>query len=145
MTNRITNKQMFFIIFLSLTTYTTIDLPKAMAQTAGRSSWIPILIVSIIFGIGAVIITKLNNMFLGNVFFDYSQKIVGKFFAYAIAIYFILYYLVIGVYLKLKLVGLLTSNFLPETPEYIFYCLAFFYLAMWRIRVLQILQECLKY
>lgn len=110
---------MFFIIFLTLTTYTTIDLPKTMAQTAGRSSWIPIIIASVIFGIVAVIITKLNNMFQGKVFFDYSEEIAGKFFKYLIAVYFILHFLIIGVYLKLKLVGLLTSNFLPKTPPFI--------------------------
>lgn len=120
MTNSITNRQMFFIIFITLTTYTTIDLPKAMAQTAGRSSWIPIIIASIIFGFAGIIITKLNNMFLGKVFFDYSQEIVGKFFTYVIAFYLILYFLFVGVYLKLKLAGLLTSNFLPKTPEFIF-------------------------
>jgi len=118
-TNSITNRQMFFIIFISLTTYTTIDLPKTMAQGAGRSSWIPIIVTSLIFGVAAIIITKLNNMFLGEVFFDYSQKIVGKFFAYVIACYFILYHLLIGVYLKLKLVGLVTSNFLPKTPHFL--------------------------
>lgn len=120
MTNSITNRQMVFIIFLTLTTYTTIDLPKTVAQTSGRSSWIPIIITSIIYGCDAIIITKLNNMFLGKVFFDYSQEIVGKFFAYVIAYYFILYYLLIGVYLKLKLVGVLTSNFLPKTPKFVF-------------------------
>ena len=77
MTNSITNRQMFFIIFLTLTSYTTINLPKTMAQTAGRSSWIPIMAVSIIFGGAAVIITKLNNMYQGKVLFDYSQEIVG--------------------------------------------------------------------
>jgi len=118
LTNSITNRQMFFIIFLTLTTYTTIDLPKIMAQTTGRSSWIPIITASIIFGLAAVIITKLNNMFQGKVFFDYSQEIVGKFFAYLIAVYFILHFLIVGVYLKLKLVGLLTSNFLPKTPQF---------------------------
>lgn len=78
------------------------------------------MISSIVFGISVVIITKLNNMFLGKVFFDYSQKVVGKFFTYAIAVYYILSFLVTGVYLKLKLVGVLTSNWLPNTPEPVF-------------------------
>ncbi|MGI5877849.1 MAG: GerAB/ArcD/ProY family transporter [Christensenellales bacterium] len=51
-----------------------------MAETAGRSSWIPIIAVSLIFGVAAVIITKLNNMHQGKVLFDYSQEIVGRFF-----------------------------------------------------------------
>lgn len=132
MTNSITNRQMVFIMFLTLTSYTTIDLPKQMAQTIGRSSWIPLIIASVIFGLVAVIITKLNNIFQGKVFFDYSQEIVGKFFAYVIAIYFTAYFLIVGIYLKLKLVGLLTSNFLPNTPQFvmlIFGVLLFAYVA----------------
>lgn len=58
-------------------------------------------------------------MFLGKVFFDYSQEIVGKFFTYIIVFYFILYFLITGVYLKVKLVNLLTSNFLPKTPKFV--------------------------
>jgi len=117
-TNSITNRQMAFILFLTITTYTTIDLPKIMAQTAGRSSWIPIIIMSVLFGVAAVIITKLNNMYQGKVLFDYSQEIVGKFPTRLIAVYYVLFFLMIGVFLKLKLVTLLTSNFLPKTPPY---------------------------
>lgn len=119
MTNSVTNRQMVFIIFLSLTAYTTIDLPKIMAETAGRSSWIPILGVSILFGVAVIIITKLNNMYQNKVMFDYSQQIVGKFFTYLISLYLLIYFLIIGVYLKLKLVGLLQSNFLPNTPPFV--------------------------
>lgn len=107
------------MIFLTLTAYTTIDLPKVMAQTAGRSSWIPIIVTSAVFGVAAVIITKLNNMFQYKVFFDYSQEIVGTHCARLIALYYLLFFLIVGVYLKLKLVGLLKSNFLPKTPQYI--------------------------
>ena len=119
MTNSVTNRQMVFIIFLTLTTYTTIDLPKIMAETAGRSSWIPILLVTVFFAVAIVIITKLNNMYQNKVLFEYSQEIVGKFFSILITIYFIIYFLIIGVYLKLKLIGLLQSNFLPHTPQYV--------------------------
>jgi spore germination protein (amino acid permease) len=119
LTNSITNRQMFFIIFLTLTTYTTIDLPKIMAENAGRSSWIPIMAASLIFGVAAVIITKLNNMYPGKVFFDYSQEIAGKFVSRFTATYYLLFFLIVGVYLKLKLVGVLKSNFLPETPQFI--------------------------
>jgi spore germination protein (amino acid permease) len=90
-----------------------------MVQAVGRSSWIPILTASLIFGLAAVIITKLNNMFQKKMVFDYSQEIAGKFFSYLITVYFILQFLIVGVYFKLKLVGLLTSNFLPQTPNFV--------------------------
>ncbi len=108
---------MVFIIFLTLTTYTSIDLPKIMVQAAGRTSWIPIIIVSLIFAFAAVIITKLNIMYPGKMLFDYGQEIVGKFFTRVIVSYYSLYFLMIGVYLKLKLVGVLQSNFLFLTPK----------------------------
>lgn len=117
MVNSVTNRQMVFILFLTLTAYATIDLPKIMADTAGRSSWIPILMVSVFFAVAVMIITKLNNLYQNKVMFDYSQEIVGKFFSYMIIIYFLIYFLIVGVYFKLKLVGLLHSNFLPHTPQ----------------------------
>ena len=117
MTNSITNKQMFFILILTLTSYTTIDMPKFMAQSAGRSSWILIMTAAPIFGLAAVITTKLNNMYSGKVMFDYSQEIAGTFVSRAICIYYLLYFVLIGVYLKIRLVNFLTSNFLPKTPQ----------------------------
>jgi spore germination protein len=110
---------MVFIIFLTLTTSSTIDTPKIVAETAGRSGWIPILLVSVIFAAAAVIITKLNNMYQTKVMFDYSQEIVGKFFTCLIVAYYIFYFLLIGIYLKLRFVGLLQSNFLHNTSPVI--------------------------
>lgn len=115
--NKITNRQLFFIIFLTLSSYTTIDLPKQIAESAGRMSWIPIIIMSLLFGVFAVVITKLNNMYKGKVFYDYSKNITGKFFSYIICFYYLIYLIIIGIYLKLKLVGLLNNNFLPKTPQ----------------------------
>jgi spore germination protein (amino acid permease) len=108
---------MFFIIFLTLTAYTTIDLPKIMAEAAGRSSWILIMAASLVFGAAAVCITKLNNMYQGKVLFDYGEEIAGKFISRIISLFYMLFFLLVGVYLKLKLVGLLKSNFLPDTPQ----------------------------
>ncbi len=108
---------MIFIIFLALSSYTVIDLPTTMARTAGRSSFIPILVAAALFGLAAVVIIKLNNMFLGKVFFDYSQEVIGKFFTYVIAVYYIAYFIIIGMELKVKIVDILAFNFLPRTPE----------------------------
>lgn len=116
-TNKITNRQLFFILFLTISTYSTIELPKIMAESAGRNSWIPIIAASVIFGIAAIIITKLNNMYQGKVLFDYSQDIVGKFLTYSICLFYLLYFLIVMVYLKIKMVGLLKNNFLPLTPQ----------------------------
>lgn len=67
----------------------------------------------------AVIITKLNYMHQGKVFFDYSQEITGKIISKIIVIFYVLFYFISFVYLKEKLVMLIHSNFLPNTPPYI--------------------------
>ena len=110
-----TNRQMFFLLFMVITTSTTIDLPKIAAQSSGRSSWIPVFATSVFFGLSVMLITNLHNRFRGKMIFEYSKELGGKFFAYIIAIYFVLYFLIIGTYLKIKLAEILQSNFLPKT------------------------------
>lgn len=117
MTNSITNRQMAFLIILFLTSYSTIDLPKIMAEKAGRSSWILILAASLVFGIAAVFITKLNNLFPGKVFVEYSREITGKFMSFLIVMVYLLYALSIGIFLSLKMSITVQSNFLPKTPQ----------------------------
>lgn len=115
--NSVTNRQMVFMIFLFLTSYSTIDLPQIMAEKAGRSSWIPIMAASLIFGIAAVFIVKLNNLFPGKVFVDYCREITGRFLSGMIIMVYLLYSLSIGIYLKLKMIDLVQCNFLPKTPK----------------------------
>lgn len=119
MKSNVTNRQMFFILFLTLTAFSTISLPKLMAGVAGRSSWIPILLSSVIFGIIAYIVAKLNSMYKGKMFYDYGKEIAGKFITVLITVYYIIYYFIVGIYFKVKLTTLLASNFLPTTPAYI--------------------------
>lgn len=119
MPNSISNRQLVFILYLLITAYVIIDLPMQMAQTAGNSCWIPIILASIVFAFAVFMIAKLNNMFQGKVFFDYSQQIVGKFFAYIIAVFYVISFSFIGAYLALKSIGLIKSNFLPKTPSFI--------------------------
>ena len=117
MANGITNRQMFFILILTLTSYTSVDLPKIVAQSAGRSGWMLVLAAALVFGLAAAAIAALNNRFQGKVMFDYSQEIAGKLASRLIAVYYILYFMVVGVYLKIRLVNFLSSNFLPKTPQ----------------------------
>lgn len=113
--NSITNRQMFYILILTLTSYTSIDFPKIIAETAGRSGWMLILAAGLVFGLAAAMIAALNNRHQGKVMFDYSEEIAGKFVSRAITGYYLLYFILVGVYLKIRLVNFLSSNFLPHT------------------------------
>ena len=54
MTNTITNRQMAFILFLTLTCYTIVTISKDMAESAGTGSWLTILVTALIFGLVAM-------------------------------------------------------------------------------------------
>lgn len=87
MTNSITNRQMFFILVLTLTSYSIVDISRAMAKSAGTGGWITILATSIIFGLAAMVIVYLNNLFKGKILFDYSKVLVGKAVTYSITVF----------------------------------------------------------
>ena len=108
---------MFFILILTITSYTTIYLPKTMAQSVGRSSWILILAAGLIFGLAAAVIASLNSRYPGKVMFDYSQEIAGTLGSRLIAVYYLLYFILIGAYLNVRLVNLMSANFLPRTSQ----------------------------
>ncbi len=118
MPNSITNRQMVFILFTTLTTITSVSIAQAMALGAGTGAWIPILLVSVVFGLVAVLIVKLNMLFPGKVLFDYSGELVGKRVAYVIAVFYILYFLVVSTYLCISFSRTIAHNFLPQTPQW---------------------------
>jgi spore germination protein (amino acid permease) len=88
-----------------------------MAESFGRTSWIPIIFTSLVFGMEVYFITKLNLMYKGRVLYEYGPKIVGKYLSVAICFYYMLYFIVIGLFFKFNFVGLLKNNFLPKTPD----------------------------
>jgi spore germination protein len=117
-TNSITNRQMVFILFMTLTTVTLMTIPKIMAESAGVGSWVTLMSAAVIFGVLAVVIVSLNNMFQGKVLFDYCQKLIGKVGSYIIAVFYILYFLAITTDLSSSLSNMLKSNILLKTPQW---------------------------
>jgi len=115
----ITNKQIIFILFLGTTTYSTIYLPKVIATVSGRNSWLPIIVITIMYAIITLMIAKLNNAFQDKALFDYSEKIVGKLFSYIISYYYMLNFFVIYLLLNANLITSIKSNFLQKTPQFV--------------------------
>lgn len=113
---KVTNRQIFFILVLTLTSYSIVDISRAMAEAAGTGGWFTLLVTALIFSIFAVIIVYLNNMFKGQMIVDYSKQLVGKTLAYAIAIYYVLYFLMIVVFLVVNMSRILNLDFFDKTP-----------------------------
>ena len=121
MNNSISSRQIILLVFISVTTtYSIIDMPKFMAQSFGRSSWLPLIVGGIVFAAAVCLIAHINSMYPNVIFFDYAKNITGSFVAYIFTLFYILYFLIVEVNLNVRLVGILSSNFLPRTPFYIF-------------------------
>jgi spore germination protein len=111
---------------IALTAYSAIDISRIMAESAGRGGWIPVIAASLVFGVMAVVITRLNNMYQGKALYDYSKKIVGDFFGVTISVFYILYFLSIEVFLNKKLVSILQAEFFQKTPDWALLALGIF-------------------
>lgn len=113
----ITNRQLFFIIFLTLTAYSTIFESKFIVNEAGRSSWVPIMTIAAIMAVLTYMHGKLKIMYLNLTLFEACRQYLNKFITYTFAAYFFLYGLWISIYLQLNMLPLVKANFLPQTPS----------------------------
>ena len=113
---KVSNRQIFFILLLTLTSYSVVDISRAMAQSAGTGGWITILVTALIFSVFAIVIVYLNNMFKQQMLFSYSKYLVGTPLAYILSFYYVIYFLMIAVFLVFNMATLLKSNFFFSTP-----------------------------
>ncbi len=113
----ISGRQIFFLMCLTLTTYTIISMPRIMAQHAGTGAWLPILLTAAGFAPFAVVVIRLGLLFPDRTLFEYSREIAGKFLGCLFSVYYALYFLMIAVYLNLQLVNVLNAEFFPKTPK----------------------------
>ena len=90
--DKISNRQIFFIIFITLSSFTIVELPKTMARSAGTGAWVPLLIAAVIFSFAVAVIIHLGNLFIGKTLFEYSTLLVGKFVTYCFTTIYILYF-----------------------------------------------------
>lgn len=92
---QVSNRQLFFIIFITLSAFSIAELPKTMARAAGTGAWVPLLIVTIFMSFAVAIIIYLGNLFKGKTLFEYSTLLVGKFLTYCFTVIYIVYFFVV--------------------------------------------------
>lgn len=116
MTNTITKRQLFFILFLTLTCFSVVGISKEMAEASGTGAWLTILFTGLVFALGASVIVSLNNTFHGQMVFEYAPSLITKPLTHLIAIYYVVYFMLILVFLITGFSKLLRTDFFPKTP-----------------------------
>lgn len=118
MKGSVTNRQLVFIIFIACAALTTVTLPHGLAMSAGRGAWVTLLVTALVFGIMAVIIAKLNQMYEGKMLFEYSRDIAGGFVSYVLGIIYTLYFLLFEVAMCNASSKIAQANFMFQTPQW---------------------------
>jgi spore germination protein (amino acid permease) len=114
----ITDRQMAFLLFVTLVSYSRISITKTLVQSAGTGGWFPLMVTALFFAAFVWVIVRLNSAFPGMTLFDYGQRITGKVLGYAFAAYFMVYFLLTLGFLSMKLTEVLKAEFYPKTPEW---------------------------
>jgi spore germination protein len=118
MAKGITNRQMVFILFLTLMAVSITDIARVMAKSAGTGAWFTIILSSAMYGLVGVIIVSLTTRFPNKMIFDYGQEIAGKAAVYIIAVFYIVYFALTLVIQVTQLTKMLQSDFLLLTPRW---------------------------
>ena len=118
MPNTITNRQMFLILFMTIS-ISSVEIPKVAAQSVGRSGWVTILLTALLFSAVAYLWARLNSLHQEKMLYDYSKELVGSVGAYFLGVYFAQYFITMFVAMGLSMSNLLQVNFLPKTPPWV--------------------------
>ncbi len=93
MSEKVTSKQLAFILFGIIVGYGTMSLPKNTALTGGTTGWIWLILLAIITSIYTYMVWYTGIQFPGQTLVEYSSRLVGKWLGAVIIFLFILYYI----------------------------------------------------
>lgn len=120
MNEYLTDFQICFLIFCFTIGYEIITLPKDLVEYMGTSAWIGVIILTILIGIFAAILVKLNTVFIEKNFYEYAIILTGKKWAKLIGlIYFLLFMIIYANFPKLY-ANTLKLIVYPRTPLWVF-------------------------
>lgn len=118
MPNSVTNRQLFFIILVTVLSQSIINISKILAQSAGTGAWLTLLITTLIIGLFTMAIVRLNTLFPGKMLFDYSQELIGKMLTYVLSVLLILFFSFATVYFLVNFSALINTTYLLRTPQW---------------------------
>lgn len=115
----VTNRQLYFILFMLTLPYAVITISKTMADLFGTGSWIFILGATFIYCFAAGLIAYLSNLFKNMTLFEYSQLLVGKFAAYCLSILYMLNSFIFYTFTARAVSEIIKNEIMPNTPLWV--------------------------
>jgi spore germination protein len=112
----VTNRQLFFILFMIMVSSSVVELPRTMAQTAGTGAWLPLMLTALFFAFPAAAFAILGNAFKGKTLPEYSVQLVGKLGVKCIAIIYMVYFIFVTAVVVRSTSEFIKNDFLIRTP-----------------------------
>ncbi len=116
MMSAVSNRQLVTILFLTLTGYSVIELPKIMAESVGNGAWFTLMITSVIFAFTSLILTYLGTVFEEKTLFEYSTILVGKSLAKIISVIYLFYFFGVLILITKSVALVINHDYLEKTP-----------------------------
>lgn len=113
----INTKQYTWLLFVTLTTFTTFQVPGLLIFQAGRDAWLSVLAAWLLDILLAVVYAYMGIRFPGENPVQYSRTILGNTLGKLVGLLFILFFLVVGASLMRDLSIYVCTVFLPRTPN----------------------------
>lgn len=116
MSDGISNRQLFFMIAISTIGFSTLKLPKIMAETAGTGAWLVLLLAAVFFVADVSIIVYLGTQYNGKSLFEYSRLLVGKPLACCFSAVYVVYFFIMLTFVVRSSADVIKSEILFYTP-----------------------------
>lgn len=127
MNQSLTNKEVAFIIFGSVVGSGIIAMPRIVGAIVGTGAWISILISTSMALMAVYVNLRVGYTFKDKSIYEYSEQLVGKFFAKIIITAYIVFFFLMTVYLIELSARLVKISILVKTPMW---AIVLFYFAL---------------
>lgn len=114
--NQITKRQMALLLFCFLSGSSIINVTTPIINASGNTSWLSVWLANAAGIILIGIVLYLERRFPGLTFFEYSQKLAGKFLAFVLTIPLLIVLIIDVPYIVLDIGGFFSSTMLKSTP-----------------------------
>ncbi|HEX3046873.1 MAG TPA: endospore germination permease [Bacillota bacterium] len=112
----INTKQMIWLLFIIITSFTALQVPGLAITQAGRDTWLAVIAAWFLDVMLALVYAYMGIRFPGENCVDYSTTILGKIGGKIVGLLFILFFLIVSAYLMRGLAIYIGNVFLPRTP-----------------------------
>ena len=113
---RISTNQYVWMLFIIITSYTTLQILAMLIFHAGRDAWLSVVAAWFLDVLLAVIYAYMGIRFPGQNMIGYSITILGKYFGRIIGLMFSIFFLIVASLLMRSISMLLGNMILPSTP-----------------------------